>query len=168
MKNDNQSFLKTIATICIKKKWKLVTVESCTGGGIGQTITQCPGSSQWYEGGWIAYANQFKIKQLHLNASLLKKYGAVSQPVVEQLARSALQLNQAQIALSITGVAGPGHGNLNHPIGTIWMAWMIHHKIWSSQFDFLGDRETIRNTSIKTALQYLALYIQRIDSNFIS
>ena len=137
-----------------KKKWRIVTAESCTGGGIAQTITAIPGSSSWCDGGFITYSNAMKHKVLGVSHHLLNEYGAVSESVVLAMARGGIDCSDADICVSVSGIAGPGGGSESKPVGTVWMAWGLRNSSFYSQhFCFPGDREQVRQQSIYAALR---------------
>ena len=101
----------------------LATAESCTGGGVAYAITAIPGSSHWFDRGFVVYTNESKIEMLGVDASLIKKHGAVSEPVARALAEGSLKHSHADYSLAITGIAGPGGGTDEKPVGTVWFAW---------------------------------------------
>lgn len=133
----------------------LVTAESCTGGGIGAALTAVPGSSEVYKGGVISYTNWVKENLLGVSAELLGKYGAVSQPVARAMAEGARMGLQADIAVSVTGLAGPGGDEYGNPVGTVFIGYADETKSYAKEFHFIGDRETVRMQAICTALQII-------------
>ena len=133
----------------------LVTAESCTGGGIGAALTAVPGSSAVYKGGIISYTNWVKETVLQVDAELLQKYGAVSAPVAEQMAEGVKRSLQADIAVSVTGLAGPTGDEFGNPVGTVFIGYCDCNQTKSSKFHFEGDREAVRNQAIASALQII-------------
>ena len=113
---------KKIGETLQKKKMKLATAESCTGGLVTQIITSIAGSSQWFERGFITYSNEAKHEMLGVPLEIIRKYGAVSKETAIAMAQGALQHSQAQISLSVTGIAGPRGGTEEKPVGTVWFA----------------------------------------------
>lgn len=133
----------------------LVTAESCTGGGVGAALTAIPGSSAVYKGGIISYTNWVKENMLGVSAELLEKYGAVSQPVAQAMAEGARVRLQADIAVSVTGLAGPGGDEYGNPVGTVFIGYADATKSCAKEFHFTGDREWVRNQAVRAALQMI-------------
>jgi nicotinamide-nucleotide amidase len=133
----------------------ITLAESCTGGGIAQAITAVPGSSQWFEYGFVTYANQAKQQLLGVEDQVLQQQGAVSQPVVEQMALGAIIASGADYAIAVSGIAGPDGGTAEKPVGTVWIYWATPTKNHSKRFRFAGDRRSIREQAIKISLQEL-------------
>ncbi len=132
-----------------KKKLSLATAESCTGGGVGQALTAVPGSSRVYRGGIISYTNEVKSGLLHVPETLLRDLGAVSGPVAEAMARGAQAALSADVAVSTTGLAGPGGDGFGNPVGTVWIACAGPGGGWSPSF--AGSRETGRKSGRQPA-----------------
>ena len=130
----------------------LCTAESCTGGGIGAALTAIPGSSAVYKGGIISYTNEIKQKLLGVNPVLLKNLGAVSAPIAEAMAMGARNALNADIAVSVTGLAGPGGDEYGNPVGTVCIGYSSNERSFTKQFRFSGDREEVRNHAIDAAL----------------
>ena len=130
----------------------LVTAESCTGGGIGGALTAVPGSSRVYKGGIISYTNWVKEHLLNVDKSLLNAVGAVSAPVAEAMARGARAALQADAAVSVTGLAGPGGDEFGNPVGTVFIGYCDEKTCLSRKFLFDGTREEIRTAAIREAL----------------
>lgn len=131
----------------------LVTAESCTGGGIGAALTAVPGSSKVYKGGIISYTNVVKIKQLSVSGELLDRVGAVSAQVAEAMAIGARTALCADIAVSVTGLAGPDGDDFGNPVGTVFIGYSDAIKLVSKRYLFSGNREEIRSQAIDAALQ---------------
>ena len=130
----------------------LVTAESCTGGGIGGALTAVPGSSRVYKGGIISYTNWVKEHLLNVDESLLNAVGAVSAPVAEAMARGARAALQADAAVSVTGLAGPGGDEFGNPVGTVFLGYCDEKTCLSRKYLFDGTREEIRTAAIREAL----------------
>ena len=130
----------------------LVTAESCTGGGIGAALTAVPGSSEVYKGGIISYTNWVKHNLLNVNQELLDRIGAVSAPVAEAMAGGARKVLDADVAVSVTGLAGPGGDEFGNPVGLVFIGYSDAEKTHSQKFLFSGDREQIRQCAIQAAL----------------
>ena len=132
----------------------LATAESCTGGGVAQAITEISGSSLWFERGFVTYSNESKQEMLGVLYETLKHHGAVSEAVVREMVAGALNHSHAQVALSVSGVAGPAGGTLEKPVGTVWFAWGVKNRTKVSQLHHLeGNRGEIRALSVRIALQ---------------
>lgn len=133
----------------------LVTAESCTGGGIGAALTSVSGSSAVFKGGIISYTNEVKNQILGVDADLLKEKGAVSAPVAEAMAKGARERLHADVAVSVTGLAGPGGDDYGNPVGTVYIGYSDERKTLSRHFLFSGDRDAVRNQTIYAALKWL-------------
>ena len=133
----------------------LVTAESCTGGGIGAALTAVAGSSAVYKGGVISYTNDVKRDLLGVPQAYLDQFGAVSAPVAEAMALGARQTLQADIAVSVTGLAGPGGDEYGNPVGTVFVGYSDSKITMSVQHHFSGDRDTVRGKAIESALRLI-------------
>ena len=133
----------------------LVTAESLTGGGIGAALTAVSGSSAVYKGGIISYTNEVKHQLLGVPADTLEQFGAVSEPVARAMAEGARKALQADVAVSVTGLAGPGGDDYGNPVGTVYIGYSDENGTVSKHCLFNGDRESIRNQTIETALQLI-------------
>jgi nicotinamide-nucleotide amidase len=134
----------------------LTCAESCTGGWITKLITDQPGSSKWFDRGFITYSNTAKQHMLDVPTSLLTQYGAVSQPVAEAMVTGAIKHSTAAFALAVTGIAGPDGGSLDKPVGTVWLAWAGPTGIQSCSEYFTGNRDQIRQATVRASLTGLA------------
>ncbi|MDB5811634.1 MAG: CinA protein [Betaproteobacteria bacterium] len=135
------------------RKLTLATAESCTGGWIGEACTAVPGSSDWFERGFITYTNIAKREMLGVKAETLDKFGAVSEETVEAMVGGALAHSHAQVAIAVSGVAGPSGGTPAKPVGTVCIAWQLERGtaiVETQRFD--GDREAVRRQSVERAL----------------
>ena len=139
----------------ILKGKTLVTAESCTGGGIGAAITAVPGSSAVYKGGIISYCNELKNSILRVDASSLEEYGAVSAPVAESMALGARMVLQADIAVSVTGLAGPDGDDFGYPVGTVFVGYSDAQQTLSRKYRIPGDRENVRQQATIAALKLI-------------
>ena len=132
----------------------LATAESCTGGWIAKTFTDIDGSSQWFDCSIVTYSNQAKVNLLGVNPATLDHYGAVSQPVVKEMVLGLLDRSDANIGISVSGIAGPGGGTESKPVGTVWIAWAKPGQLIEAvRFQFKGDREEVRLHAVYEALQ---------------
>ena len=136
----------------------LVTAESCTGGGIGTAITAIAGSSEVYKGGIISYTDWVKENLLHVEPSLLQQYGAVSEPVAAAMARGVREQMNADVAVSVTGLAGPGGDQFDNPVGTVYIAYCDAAVQTVVHYHFNGDRESVRHQAAEAALQLILKY----------
>jgi nicotinamide-nucleotide amidase len=132
---------------------KLATAESCTGGWVAQAVTSIAGSSDWFERGYVTYSNAAKRADLGVPEKTLRTQGAVSEPVARAMARGALRNSRADLALAITGIAGPGGGAPGKPVGTVCFAWARGRKIRSETKRFKGGRSRVRRQSVIHALR---------------
>jgi nicotinamide-nucleotide amidase len=134
--------------------WTLVTAESCTGGWIAKAITDVPGSSAWFEQGFVTYSNAAKIDLLGVQPVTLQVHGAVSEPTVREMAQGALMRSRAQLAVAVSGIAGPDGGSVHKPVGTVWLAWMVQAQSPLCRcYRFAGDRDTVRLQAVVKALE---------------
>jgi len=131
----------------------LVTAESCTGGGVAQAVTRISGSSDWFDRGFVTYSNASKEEMLGVSPETLEQHGAVSEATVREMAQGALQYSSAQIALSVSGIAGPTGGTPEKPVGMVWFAWATNHDVQAVRHQLSGDRDAIRAKSVQIALQ---------------
>ena len=150
-----------LSQVLISKGWKLTVAESCTGGGLAYSITSVGGSSAWFEQGFVTYSNEAKIQQLNVNANIIKNFGAVSGQAVLAMAEGALKKSGADIAVSISGIAGPSGGTPDKPVGTVWIAWATSETHYNQLFHLSGDRKTIREGAIAAALEGLIALVSR-------
>ena len=130
----------------------LSTAESCTGGGIGAALTAVSGSSAVYKGGIISYTNEIKENLLGVPAAMLAQYGAVSEPVAQAMAEGARKALQTDIAVSVTGLAGPGGDEYGNPVGTVFIGYADANKAYAKEYHFSGDREAVREQAVQMAL----------------
>lgn len=135
---------------------QVTTAESCTGGGIAEAITRIPGSSAWFEAGYVTYSNVQKNKQLGVSAELFATVGAVSREVVEAMVRGAQAHSGARYAVAVSGVAGPDGGSAEKPVGTVWLAWGDGERLHSVRKQFAGDRQEVRRQTVEAALAGLS------------
>ena len=134
---------------------QVTTAESCTGGGIAEAITRIAGSSAWFEAGFVTYSNQQKSRQLGVPEGLFATVGAVSRDVVEAMVRGAQAQSEARYATAVSGVAGPGGGSADKPVGTVWIAWGDGKQLFSRRFQFPGSRDDVRAQTVAAALSGL-------------
>jgi len=143
------------------KRWMLATAESCTGGWVAQVITSLPGSSLWFERGFVTYSNQSKQELLGVKQSTLNHYGAVSEQTAIQMAQGALKNSHANVSLAITGIAGPDGSQEDKPVGCVYFAWAGENfEVQVERKHFSGTRKSIREQSVKFSLEKLLQIIQ--------
>ncbi|WCM87935.1 CinA family protein [Acidovorax sp. NCPPB 3576] len=134
----------------------LATAESCTGGLIAGACTDLAGSSRWFERGFVTYSNAAKADLLGVPAALIEAHGAVSEPVARAMAEGAVTRSLAQVSVAVTGVAGPGGGSADKPVGTVWFGWSVAGVVRSEVVRFAGDRAAVRAATVRHALARLA------------
>jgi len=145
-----------LGEILLSRQLTVTVAESCTGGGVAEAITRIPGSSRWFEVGFVTYSNHAKSRLLGVDEGVLAGVGAVSESVVEQMANGALQEAQADIAVAVSGIAGPDGGSEEKPVGTVWFAWARDDgEIITKKMVFSGDRLAVRQQSVVLSLQGL-------------
>lgn len=135
--------------------WMLALAESCTGGGVAEAVTSIPGSSFWFDRGFVTYSNASKFDMLDVSPDTVAKYGAVSEQTVAEMAKGALAYSRAQVAVAISGIAGPDGGTAEKPVGTVCFAWNINGTLVTETLRFSGDRQAVRRQSVQHALQGL-------------
>ena len=136
---------------------RLATAESCTGGWIAKVCTDVAGSSGWFERGFVTYSNDSKLEMLGVSVDVLAGHGAVSEPVVRQMALGALRNSHAHWSLAVSGIAGPAGGSADKPVGTVWFAWAgPQDQLLTRCCHFDGDREAVRRQTVETALRVLS------------
>ncbi|MCB5186654.1 nicotinamide-nucleotide amidase [Methylobacillus caricis] len=156
----DDAFLLTLSTelgrTMQQRQLLLALAESCTGGWAAQCITAIPGSSAWFDRGFVTYSNAAKQQMLQVQAATLQKYGAVSEETAREMALGALQYSDANISAAITGIAGPDGGSPHKPVGTVCFGWAHSDgRIITSTHHFSGDREQVRRQSVKTVIEGL-------------
>jgi nicotinamide-nucleotide amidase len=149
-----------LARLLVHRGWLLATAESCTGGLIAASCTDLAGSSNWFERGFVTYSNAAKSELLGVDPALISSHGAVSEPVVRAMAIGALAHSHAQVAVAVTGVAGPAGGSVEKPVGTVWLAWATPMGVGSEVQHFSGDRAAVRRATAYRALTRLNELIQ--------
>lgn len=146
---------KTLGQQLVKTQGSITTVESCTGGGIASAITDISGSSTWFKQAWVTYSNQSKIELVGVRADTLQEFGAVSEQVVSEMVQGAKKRAQADLAIAVSGIAGPSGGTLEKPVGLVWIALATNEDLKTYKQNFSGDRISVRQQAIKWALEKL-------------
>lgn len=154
-----EQFAITLGGLLSETDLWLAVAESCTGGLIGHMITNVPGSSAYFRGGVIAYANEVKVESLGVSAATLEEYGAVSKETVVEMANGVREALDADIGLSVSGIAGPEGGTDEKPVGTIWIGLSTNDKEAADLFHFTGERLEIKEQAARMALQLVLDYL---------
>jgi nicotinamide-nucleotide amidase len=149
------AIIEALAGHLLQRGWWLACAESCTGGGIAAALTDVAGSSAWFDRGFVTYSNQAKLEMLGVSMQTLERHGAVSRETVLEMAQGALEHSRARLAVSVSGIAGPGGGSPDKPVGTVWIAWAGPDGAQAVQQRFPGDRQAVRDAAIDAALQGL-------------
>jgi len=157
METDIKTVISQVAELLTANKEMLAVAESCTGGWLAKVCTDLPGSSEWFERGFVTYSNEAKHDMLGVSELTIDTYGAVSANTVEQMVSGALSHSRADWAIAISGVAGPGGGSEVNPVGSVWFAWMKKNQSSTTiKKIFSGEREKVRQQSVEFALEELA------------
>lgn len=144
-----------ITELLLKKNWKVTTAESCTGGLIAGTLVDIPGISDFFSEGYITYSNEAKHRLIGVSEVTLEKYGAVSPQTAEEMARGVLKAAKADISIVSTGIAGPGGGTPEKPVGLVYLACATKYNVVVKKYQFCGSRRQVREQSVKKAIQLL-------------
>ncbi|MGF1698237.1 nicotinamide-nucleotide amidase [Vibrio lamellibrachiae] len=158
----NKQLSKQVGQLLLETKQIMATAESCTGGGVATSITDIAGSSAWFDRAFVTYSNEAKMEMLGVKQETLEQYGAVSEPIVVEMVNGALSHSKATLAVSISGIAGPGGATEGKPVGTVCFAWASNcdwRKVETIYFE--GDRESVRSQAISHALQSVIDYLSK-------
>lgn len=151
-----QTLARALGEQLVARNWTLASAESCTGGWVSKIITDLDGSSRWFECALVTYSNRSKQDLLGVPAATLEQFGAVSQPVVKAMVLGLLDRCNARLGVAVSGIAGPGGGSSDKPVGTVWMAWAKPGQVIEAvRFQFAGDREQVRRQAVAEALKGL-------------
>lgn len=135
--------------------WSVSCAESCTGGGIAHALTAVAGSSDWFNVSWVTYSNAAKQQALGVQAATLAEHGAVSEAVVREMVVGAHQHSQADLAVAVSGIAGPGGGSPDKPVGTVWFGFYCRGEVLCLRQVFSGDRRAVREQAVAFAIEFL-------------
>jgi nicotinamide-nucleotide amidase len=149
------SDVAVLADMLRARAWRIATAESCTGGAIAAACTAMAGSSDWFDRGFVTYSNQAKVEMLGVDAALIARVGAVSEEVARAMVEGALARSPAQLAVAVTGIAGPGGAVPGKPVGTVWLAWGDAARTEAERLQVDGDRDAVRAATVQRALQRL-------------
>ena len=152
-----------IASFLLNNQLKLATAESCTGGMIAAACTDLAGSSAWFERGFVTYSNEAKTQMLGVTASLITQHGAVSEEVVRAMVQGAIAHSRAQVAVAVTGVAGPTGGSAAKPVGTVWFGFATPAGVVTEMQRFAGDRADVRAATVQHAFQRLLALLSSLS-----
>jgi nicotinamide-nucleotide amidase len=168
---DINQLITQVASALVKRQLRLITAESCTGGLVAGELTSIPGSSDWFEGAFVTYRESAKQRMLGVPEAVLERFGAVSEPTARAMAEGALAASDAQASVAITGVAGPGGGDILIPVGTVWFAWALKLSatpapqcVQTAQHKFTGSRDQVREQAVRIALQGVLASLEGIDA----
>jgi len=154
MINNTLTNAETLGRQLSLRGWKLAVAESCTGGGIAHAITDISGSSAWFDRGFVTYSNQSKLDMLGVKAQTLESFGAVSKQTALEMAEGTLIHSQADMALAVTGIAGPTGGSAHKPVGTVYVAWIVKSFTAAcAHLTLSGNRQEIRQQAIDYCLE---------------
>jgi nicotinamide-nucleotide amidase len=147
------ALVQRLAAALLARRWLLATAESCTGGMISAACTGLAGSSEWFDRGFVTYSNEAKQDMLGVDAGLIRRHGAVSREVALAMAAGALSHSRAHVAVAVTGIAGPGGGTPDKPVGTVWLASAVRDSGAEAMHLLLpGDRAAVREATVQQAL----------------
>lgn len=153
---------RQVGEVCRLRGRVLALAESCTAGGACEAITRVPGSSGWLDRGFVTYSDESKMELLGVRAETLQTHGAVSPEAAREMVLGTLRWSRADTAVAITGIAGPGGGSLDKPVGLVWFAWSVRAgAVRVEERRFEGDREAIRRQAVETALKGLLLTLEK-------
>jgi nicotinamide-nucleotide amidase len=158
--SDNTDLAARVGKALQKKGWFLATAESCTGGGVAQAITDIPGSSEWFDCGFVAYSNASQSEMLDVSPALIAQHGAVSEEIAAAMAEGALANSNASVTVSTTGIAGPTGAVPGKPVGTVCFGWTIDDTTHTERLVFKGDRQAVREQTVVHALEGLLRYLE--------
>jgi nicotinamide-nucleotide amidase len=156
---DLEALARKLGRALLVNRLRMATAESCTGGWIAKAVTDVPGSSQWFEGGVVAYSNALKTSLLGVPPALIDAHGAVSEPVVRAMADGARARLGVDLTVAVSGVAGPDGGTADKPVGTVWFAWATPQGTHTERRQLGGDREAVRRQSVAHALERLVALV---------
>ena len=154
--DDITELARKLGRACKRRALEVSVAESCTGGGLAAAITRIAGSAKWFDRGFVTYSNTAKKELLGVSQRTLRNHGAVSEPVAREMVRGVLKKSPSELAVSITGIAGPSGGSRDKPVGLVWIAWGVRGgPLQSRAFHFKGGRVEVRKQSVAMALQGL-------------
>ena len=154
------AYIAETAKTLLKSDRMLATAESCTGGMISSACTDLAGSSQWFDRGFVTYSNEAKHEMLGVPKELIDAHGAVSEPVARAMAMGAIEHSHADVAVAVTGIAGPTGGSADKPVGTVWFGFALNGECVTETMVFAGDRSAVRHATLRHAMTRLNALLQ--------
>ncbi len=161
---DTEQLAAELGTLLLRKKWFVTTAESCTGGGIAYYLTAVAGSSAYLDRSFVTYSNKAKQQLLGVRSATLLQFGAVSDETVKEMASGAAVAANAQLAIAVSGIAGPGGGSAAKPVGTVWFSFSVNGQLSSQLQHFGGNREQVRQQAIDYALKHSILLLTALSN----
>ncbi|MFK7862684.1 MAG: CinA family protein [Pseudohongiellaceae bacterium] len=160
--NSIECNVRVLAELLTSRQYMLATAESCTGGWIAQELTALAGSSSWFDSGFVTYSNEAKQSLLDVPADFFEEAGpgAVSEETVRAMTAGAIANSRANVAVAVSGVAGPAGGSEEKPVGTVWIAWQVGLRTVSRRYSFAGDRRSVRAATVLEALERLIVMLE--------
>ena len=153
---DVTALARTLGLASTRRSVMIATAESCTGGGVAEAMTRVPGSSSWFDRAFVTYTNTAKVEMLGVSRITLERHGAVSEQVAGEMAEGALAFSHADLSVAVTGIAGPGGGTPQKPVGLVYIAWAVRGgEVQMRQFHFSGPRDAVRGQSVAFSIQGL-------------
>ncbi|MBT7307554.1 MAG: nicotinamide-nucleotide amidohydrolase family protein [Gammaproteobacteria bacterium] len=155
--NSVEQILQKLSHQLLERGWKVAAAESCTGGWIAKLLTDLPGSTAWFERGFVTYSNEAKVDMLGLSAATLQQHGAVSEATVKEMVAGALDHSHADLAVAVSGIAGPSGGSVDKPVGLVWFGWQRRDgRCHCESRQFEGGRDAVRAQTVWVALKGLS------------
>ena len=162
MSSATSEICEQLARLLPQRGWMMASAESCTGGLIAAACTDLAGSSVWFERGFVTYSNAAKTDMLGVDAPLITQHGAVSEAVARAMTLGAVRHSQAQVAVAVTGIAGPSGGSADKPVGTVWFGWAVDGTVHTQLQVFAGDRAAVRAAAARHGLRGLVQLLSQI------
>jgi nicotinamide-nucleotide amidase len=151
--------VQALAEMLTARNLRVVTAESCTGGGIASALTDVAGSSTWFECGFVTYSNEAKTRYLDVSPRVIEEFGAVSEQTVREMVAGAVNNSLGDLAVAVSGIAGPGGGSVDKPVGTVWFAWGNEDQQIAECCYFEGDRESVREQAVLHGIRGLCRWL---------
>lgn len=161
---DTEQLAAELGALLLRKKWFVTTAESCTGGGIAYYLTAVAGSSAYLDRSFVTYSNKAKQQLLGVRSATLLQFGAVSDETVKEMARGAAGAANADLAIAVSGIAGPGGGSVAKPVGMVWFSFSLNGQLSSQLQHFTGNREQVRQQAIDYALKHSILLLTALSN----
>lgn len=165
MKDSIVNLATQLGQVLLSKNWQISSAESCTGGGIAYAITSTAGSSAWFNRSFVTYSNEAKQQLLGVTNATLEQHGAVSRETVLEMAAGTAKAANAEVALSVSGIAGPGGGSDIKPVGTVWFGFKVANLLTADKVVFSGNRDQVREQAIEYSLMKILLLLEEVHTN---